>query len=68
MTKYTITIRGKWKTWSFPVSGTPEYAAQWRADGLEIDELVHTIPARAVYMGLLRPWCALQTAWRWLLS
>ena len=39
--------------------------ADWRADGLEIDEIVNVIPEWAVAAGLLRPWVQVQDAWAW---
>ena len=58
--RLTITVRGKEKAWSFETIGDTKYLNDWRADGLEIDELCNTIPGWAVNVGLTRPWCFCQ--------
>lgn len=55
-----INIRGRRKSWSFKFQGDPKYLAEWREDGLEIDEVYNTIPEWAVNAGLLRVWCFVQ--------
>lgn len=62
----SVTVQGKQHKWCFDFKGDPAQLAEWRADGLEVYEIQHTIPALAVNAGLLRPWIAMQTAWRWL--
>lgn len=62
----SITVRGKHKTWCFNFKGDPKYLAEWEADGLEVYELLNTIPEWAVNMGLTRIWCRVQDAWQWL--
>ena len=56
----TLFIKGRDKTWSFRVQGTPEHLADWRADGLEVDELINTVPAWAPF----RLWCWAQDVFR----
>lgn len=57
--KYILTVRGKRETWCFPVNGNPEFVTEWRADGLQVDELVNTIFLWAHQFGLTRVWCFL---------
>ena len=57
----TVTVRGKRKTWCFDFYGDPKYLDEWRADGLEVSEVVNTIPAWWVEWGLpVRLWCFCQ--------
>lgn len=56
MKRYSVTVRGKLKTWSFTIDARPEHVADWRADGLEVDELVNSIPEWVVDTGLTRAW------------
>jgi len=53
---YTITIKGKEKTWSINTSAKPEWVKDWCEDGLEIHEILYTVPEFVVYLGLLKPW------------
>ena len=62
----SITVRGKQKEWSFTFYSDPKYIPEWEADGLVVHEVLNTIPEWAVSMGLTRPWCAVQDAWRWM--
>ena len=62
-TRHSITVRGRQSTWCFDVYATSADVATWRADGLEVDELVNTIPDWIAGMGLARPWCWLQDLW-----
>lgn len=55
-----ITIRGREKTWGFHSMLDTRYLDEYRADGLEIDELVNVIPLWVARYGLVRPWCFLQ--------
>ena len=52
--RYSITVRGKFHTWSFPVTAKSAWVEEWRNDDLEIEEIVNTIPVWAVDVGLLR--------------
>ena len=56
----TLFVKGTGKTWSFRVTGTPQHLADWREDGLEVDEVVNTIPAWAP----CRLWCWCQDLFR----
>ena len=56
----SITVKGKNKTWGFNFYGDPKYLADWRADGLQVDEVVGSIPVWAVELGLTKLWFRLQ--------
>ena len=62
MTKkhYSLKIRGKSHTYTFDVWVDPRHLERWWADGIEIDEVVNTIPQWAVNVGLMRPWIFVQ--------
>lgn len=57
---YSVTVRGKNSEWCWYRHGTPEHAADWRADGLEVVEIVNEGPGWVIGFGLLKPWCWLQ--------
>lgn len=63
---YAIEIRGKDHTWPFPIKAEPEHVEDWRADGLEVYEIVGAVPEWVVDVGLLRPWLRAQEVWQWL--
>ncbi len=54
--KYSITVRGRWHEWAFPVRATPEHAEEWRQDGLIVDEILHEIPQWIMNIGLGGLW------------
>jgi hypothetical protein len=58
--RYSLTVRGATHLWSFDVLVDPQYVAEWRADGLDLEEVVNVIPAWVVQLGLVRPWCLAQ--------
>ena len=61
MTKlYSLAIRGRKKSWGFRIEADPRHVEDWRADGLELSEIVNTIPVWVVNLGLLRPYIILQ--------
>jgi hypothetical protein len=62
----SITVRGKRHTWAFNFKGDPADLAEYEADGLEVYEVMNTIPAWAQGVGLAHIWCAAQDAWRFL--
>lgn len=64
--KIEVMIRGKEKLWGFTFYGDPKYLEEWRADGLEVNEVYNTIPLWAQQLGLTRIICRVQDAWRWL--
>ena len=45
MTRYAVTVQGTTKRWSFEITGVTPDPKAWAADGLEIHELIQTIPA-----------------------
>jgi hypothetical protein len=57
---YSLTVRGKHKTWSHLVWANPEHVTDWRQDGIEVDEVLYIVPDLVQSMGLTRPWCWLQ--------
>lgn len=40
----SITVQGKRCKWTFEFMGDPKYLDEWRADGLDIDEVCNIIP------------------------
>lgn len=56
----SITVKGNQKTWSFNFYADPKYLKEWREDGLEIDEIVNTIPEFVVNIGLTKVWVFFQ--------
>ena len=48
--------------------GTPEHAADWRADGLDVVEIEYTIPEWVVAAGLVKPWVFGVDIIKWLKS
>lgn len=52
--------------YSFTFDADPRYLPEWQADGLDVAEVLNVVPMWAVDLGLFRPWCAVQDAWRWL--
>lgn len=58
---YGLAVRGKHCEWGFRVWLDPKYLDDWRGDGLQIDEIVNTIPAWWVEWGLpVNLWCWLE--------
>ena len=58
---YSVVIKGKWHTWSFDLWAYPEYAEEWKQDGLQVDEIVNSIPEWWVNAGLpVKIWVFLQ--------
>jgi hypothetical protein len=64
MRRYSLTVRGKRKIWAFTIDAEPAHVEDWRADGLQVDELLNSIPAWWVNMGLpVGLWCFLEDVW-----
>ena len=61
-----IEVRGKQHTWSFSFEGDPTHIADWRADGLEVNEVAGTVPFAVAGTPLTKPWLAAQRLWQWL--
>lgn len=60
--RYAITVRGQHCRWSFPVVAKPRDAESWRRDGLEVDEIVNTVPDW--WPLSTRAWCRLEDLFR----
>jgi hypothetical protein len=58
--RYSLTVRGERSVWSFTIEAEPEHVEDWRRDGLEVDELLNTIPVWVVDLRLTRAWCFAQ--------
>lgn len=61
-----VEVSGRSSLWMFEFYGDPAHLADWRADGLEVNEIVGTVPLWVARIGLARPWVAAQDAWQWL--
>jgi hypothetical protein len=61
-----IVVKGKHHTWAFNFPADPKYIPEWEADGLEVYEVLNTIPEWAQRMGLTHVWCAVQDRWNWM--
>lgn len=62
---YSISVRGKTKNWSFDFYADPKYVKDWRNDGLQVDEVVNSIPQWYVDMGFpIKLWCFVQDVFR----
>ena len=55
-----VQVCGKNCKWGFQFTGDTKYLPEWRADGLEINEIVNIIPEWVVDVGLTRLWCLVQ--------
>jgi hypothetical protein len=61
---YALDIRGKRREWTFHIRAEPEHVEEWRADGLQIDEVLNVIPQWYVDLGLpIGLFCAIQDWW-----
>lgn len=56
----SIEVRGHEHEWSFNFYGDPKHLDEWRDDGLEVVEIVNTIPSWAVDLGLTKIWFFIQ--------
>lgn len=58
---HAVVVCGKGSTWVIHTYITKETAQDWRDDGLEVYEVLNTIPAWAVYAGIpVRLWFFVQ--------
>ncbi len=55
-----IEVQGKSRKWGFLFEGDPKHLADWRADGLVVDEVLNIIPEWVVSIGMVRQWCVVQ--------
>lgn len=60
-----ITVVGKsGALYCFDFQGEEKLITEWVADGLDVEEVVNTIPAWVAMIGLTRQWCRLQDWWQ----
>lgn len=52
-----IHIKGNNHNWDFIFQGDPKYLKEWQKDGLEVNELINSIPKIIVDLGLIKFWC-----------
>lgn len=62
----SIEVRGRAHRWIFNFDGDPSHLEDWRADGLEVNELQGSVPFEIAGTPLMRPWLWLQRVWQWL--
>lgn len=57
-----LEIKGHQHSWLFEFAGDPRHIDEWRADGLQIYEVVNTIPERVANLGhkATVAWCFFQ--------
>ncbi len=55
-----VEVQGKRCKWGFVFEGDTKHLADWRADGLVVDEVLNIIPDWVVNLGMVRPWCFAQ--------
>lgn len=58
--RYLLVVRGKQHEWLFKIDAAPEHVVDWRDDGLEVNELVNSIPYWIAGTVLMRPWIFIQ--------
>jgi hypothetical protein len=56
----SVEVKGKTKLWSFEFYGDPKYLDEWREDGLEVNEIIYTVPVSVVNAGLAGVWMKAQ--------
>lgn len=56
--RMSIVVQGRQKRWSFTFYGDPAHLPDWRADGLDVVEVVNVIPWWAARWP--RAWCFAQ--------
>lgn len=56
---YTVKIKGKSNDYYFHVWLGPEFLDEYREDGIELDEVINTVPAWLPAV-LVKPWVAAQ--------
>lgn len=54
-----VRVRGRNHTWAFEFYGDPAHLSDWLGDGLEVVQVVNTVP-EWVPAGWTRAWCFLQ--------
>ena len=57
---YALTVKGNHKTWGLTVEMSPEQAEAWQADGVDLCEVVCTVPEWVNDLHLTKAWAWLQ--------
>lgn len=60
---YSVEVQGKYHTWHFYTYVNSKFVQEWRDDGVEIVQIMNTVPVWIVDLGLTRIWCFLQDIW-----
>lgn len=61
MSRFTTTVRGRSFEWEVYVA--ERSVDDMRKDGIEVHEIINTIPVGVVEAGLAAPWVAAQDVW-----
>ena len=61
-----IVVQGKTAAFAFSFQGDPKHIPEWTAQGLQVDEVVNSVPVWVVRVRLTRLWIAVQDSWSWL--
>ena len=61
-----IVVQGKTASFAFNFRGDPKHIPEWNAQGLQVDEVVNSVPVWVVRARLTRLWIAVQDSWSWL--
>ena len=56
----SIEVQGKTRKWSFNFYGNPQNLHLWREDGLEVNEVINSVPEWVHSLGLTKPWIFFQ--------
>lgn len=64
MKRYSVHIKGREKLWALTFMAEPKHAEDWRKDGLEVYEMLNTVPEIIQRLGLTRAWIAAEDATR----
>jgi hypothetical protein len=63
-TNCSITVRGRRKTWSIPLSADPAHLKDWQDDGVNVQQVFSHGPIWLRRFGLTRVWCRAQDVWQ----
>jgi len=58
--RYALIIRGKEKEWIFTTFLQPKHIKDYLEDGIQVEEVVNSIPLWAQQLGLTRIWFFIQ--------
>ena len=61
-----IIVQGETAAFGFNFQGDPKHIPEWTAQGLQVDEVINSVPAWAARARLTRLWIAAQDSWSWL--